>query len=200
MITTQKVSLFAIGAGAIAILALATGCNSAEKPVMQFMPHMSTTSVLKAQYGYDANGNGAAVMEPPVGTVARGYKPYHIQTPEEADKLLKNPLPRNAVTLAQGEKIYKTHCLVCHGERGHGDGPVVNPFPIPKSLQSDNMLKWGDGHLYHVITAGQGVMPAYAQQVQRIDRWAVIHYIRALQRADHPTDEDVREYQKRVVK
>lgn len=200
MKTSSKVSLIAIGAGIIAITVLVSGCGQTEKPIMQFMPHMSNTSTLKAQQGYDAVANGASVMEPPAGTVARGYKPYHFQTPEEADKLLKNPLPRNAITLARGEKIFKTYCLVCHGERGHGDGPVVNPFPIPKSLQSDNMLKWGDGHLYHVITMGQGVMPSYAQQIQRADRWAVIHYVRALQRADHPTEEDIREYQKRVVK
>jgi len=177
------------------------GCSRrTEKTVMQFMPHMANTSTLKAQYGYDAVSSGAAYMDPPEGTVARGYKPYHIETPEEAERLLTNPLPRNEITIARGQKIYNTYCLLCHGERGHGDGPVVNPFPIPKSLQSDSMLKWKDGHLYHVITKGQGVMPSYAQQVSREDRWAVIHYIRALQRADHPTDDDVREYQKRMVK
>jgi mono/diheme cytochrome c family protein len=58
------------------------------------------------------------------------------------------------------------------------------------------MLRWGDGHIFHVITKGQGVMPSYAQQVQPEDRWAVIHYIRALQRAQNPTDEDVRELKK----
>ncbi|MGZ3705530.1 MAG: c-type cytochrome, partial [Bdellovibrionota bacterium] len=86
----------------------------------------------------------------------------------------------------------------CHGERGLGDGPIVNPFPIPKSLQSDDMLKWKDGHLFYVITKGQGVMPSYAQQIQPKDRWAVIHYVRALQRAEHPTNEDLSALKKTV--
>ena len=58
------------------------------------------------------------------------------------------------------------------------------------------MRGWGDGHIFHVITKGQGVMPSYAQQIQPEDRWAVIHYVRALQRAEHPTEEDIRALKK----
>lgn len=178
-------------------LAAVAGCSrQTEKPVMQYMPHMSNTAILKAQRGYDGFGNGASVMMPPENTIARGHKPYRIESPDEADKKLKNPLPMNRLTLERGREIYNIYCAVCHGTRGLGDGPVVDPFPIPKSLHSEDMLRWGDGHLFHVITAGQGIMPSYAQQVQPEDRWAVIHYIRALQRAQNPTDEDVRELKK----
>lgn len=188
---------FILLAGVVALV----GCSRhTESPVMQYMPHMSNTDILKAQKGYEGLGNGASVMMPPEGTVARGHKPYHFSTPEEAEKGLTNPLPRNEITLARGQKVFNTYCFVCHGERGLGDGPVVNPFPIPKSLHSADMLRWKDGHLYHVITMGQGVMPSYAQQIQPMDRWAVIHYVRALQRAENPTDEDVREFKKREVK
>jgi mono/diheme cytochrome c family protein len=174
---------------------LMTGCTRTETPVMQYMPHMSNTSILKSERGYDGNGNGASVMMPPEGTLPRGFKPYHFETPEEADRALKNPLPMTRANLERGKKVFGTYCMVCHGEKGYGDGPVVNPFPIPKSLQSDNARHWGDGHLFHVITKGQGVMPSYATQVRPIDRWAAILYVRALQRAEHPTDEDVRAFQ-----
>lgn len=178
-------------------LAAVAGCSrQTEKPVMQYMPHMSNTAILKAQRGYDGFGNGASVMMPPENTIARGHKPYRIESPDEADKKLKNPLPMTRLSLERGREIYNIYCAVCHGTRGLGDGPVVDPFPIPKSLHSEDMLRWGDGHLFHVITAGQGIMPSYAQQVQPEDRWAVIHYIRALQRAQNPTDEDVRELKK----
>jgi mono/diheme cytochrome c family protein len=173
------------------------GCSrQTETPVMQYMPHMSNTAILKAQRGYDGLGNGASVMMPPENTIAIGHKPYRFETPEEADAKLKNPLPMDRVTLERGQKIFNIYCITCHGPRGLGDGPVVDPFPIPKSLQSADMLRWGDGHLFHVITKGQGIMPSYAQQVQPEDRWAVIHYIRALQRAQNPTDEDLRELKK----
>ena len=167
-----------------------------ETTVMQFMPHMSNTAILKAQRGYDGNGNGASVMMPPNNTIARGHKPYRIETVEDASAKLKNPLPLNRVTLERGQKVYNIYCIACHGPRGNGDGPIVDPYPIPKSLHSENMLAWNDGHIFHVITKGQGIMPAYAQQIQPEDRWAVIHYVRALQRAQNPTNDDVRELEK----
>ncbi len=183
----------------LAILVLVfTGCSmQTETPVMQYMPHMSNTAILKSQKGYDGLGNGASVMMPPEHTIARGHKPYRIETPEEADSKLRNPLPLSRSSLDRGQKVYNIYCITCHGPRGLGDGPVVNPYPIPKSLHSPDMLRWGDGHLFHVITMGQGVMPSYAQQIQPQDRWAVIHYVRALQRAQNPSAEDVRELKKR---
>jgi mono/diheme cytochrome c family protein len=184
---------------ALASLLALSACSKESTPI-QYMPHMSTTSAMKAQRGYDGNGNGASVMMPPENTVARGHKPYRIETVEEAEAKLVNPLARTRANLERGKKIYNTYCITCHGERGLGDGPIVNPYPIPKSLQSESMLKWKDGHLFHVITKGQGVMPAYAQQIQAEDRWAVIHYVRALQRAENPTEDDVREFKKRAAK
>lgn len=181
-------------------LGLFLAACSSDKPVLQFMPHMANTWVLKSQKGYDGNGNGASVMTPPAGALPRGYTPYHYNSAEEAEAKLQNPLPRTRQVLERGQKLYNVYCIVCHGPRGLGDGSVVPPFPIPKSLQSDNMLKWKDGRLYHVITMGQGVMPSYAQQVQPQDRWAIIHYIRALQRAENPSTEDVQVYKKRLAK
>lgn len=177
----------------LAAMTLASCSETTEKTIIQYMPHMSNTPILKAQRGYDGFANGASVLVPPENTISRGHKPYRIQTPEEAEAQLTNPLPTDHATVMRGQKIYNTYCIACHGPRGHGDGPVVNPYPIPKSLQSEAMLKWKDGHIFHVITKGQGVMPSYAQQIQPEDRWAVIRYIRVLQRADHPTDEDIRE-------
>lgn len=174
-------------------------CSDSETPIMQFMPHMANTPNLKPQRAYDAAADGSGMLMPPEGTIARGHKPYRIETADEAEKLLKNPLPMDLATIHRGQKIFNTYCITCHGERGLGDGPVINPFPIPKSLQSENMLKWKDGHLFHVITKGQGVMPSYAQQIQPMDRWAAIHYVRILQRAEHPTDQDLQELKKQLV-
>jgi mono/diheme cytochrome c family protein len=184
---------------------VASSCSKqTESTVWQYMPHMATTPNLKAMKGYtgnDANPNGlkgSSMLMPPEGTIARGHKPFRFEDPEDAARALVNPLPRTKANIERGRKIFNTNCFVCHGERGLGDGPVVNPFPVPKSLQSDDMLKWKDGHLFYVITKGQGVMPSYAQQVQPEDRWAVIHYVRALQRAEHPTDEDLRALKERA--
>ena len=75
------------------------GCSrQSEKTIIQYMPHMANTPILKAQKGYDGFGNGASVLMPPEHTVAIGHRPYHIETPEQADKELKNPLPMNQAT------------------------------------------------------------------------------------------------------
>jgi mono/diheme cytochrome c family protein len=43
-----------------------------------------------------------------------------------------------------------------------------------------------------VISAGQNLMPSYASQVASADRWAIIHYVRALQRSKNPSAEDLK--------
>jgi mono/diheme cytochrome c family protein len=53
----------------------------------------------------------------------------------------------------------------------------------PPSLHSSKVKNWGDGSIYHVITQGQNVMPSYAKQITSDERWAVVHYVRALQRS-----------------
>jgi mono/diheme cytochrome c family protein len=67
-------------------------------------------------------------------------------------------------------------------------------------LQSEKIQNWPDGRIFHVITAGQNVMPSYSTQVAQEDRWAIIHYIRALQRAKHPSEADLKTAEKEGVR
>jgi mono/diheme cytochrome c family protein len=60
---------------------------------------------------------------------------------------------------------------------------VQRGFPRPPSLFSDNLIKAKAQHFYDVITNGHGVMYSYADRVSPGDRWAIIAYIRALQRS-----------------
>jgi mono/diheme cytochrome c family protein len=184
-----------LGLALVAFSLTLVACSK-EKTIVQFMPHMANTPALKSQKGYEGFADGASVRMPPDGTLPRGMQRYHFDDPEVAAKELSNPLAINEINLRRGEKIFNTYCYVCHGYQGHGDGPVVPPYPIPKSLHSEAMRTWKDGHLFHVITKGQGIMPAYAQQILPQDRWAAILYVRALQRAENPTDADVAAYKK----
>ncbi len=55
------------------------------------------------------------------------------------------------------------------------------------------MRGWTDGRIYHVIMMGQNnIMPSYAAQIAPGDRWAIIYYIRALQRSKHPSEQDLK--------
>ena len=68
---------------------------------------------------------------------------------------------------------------------------MKDQFPKPPSLHNQKVLNWSDGNIYHVITNGQNVMPSYSEQVSVDDRWAIIHYIRTLQRSKNASDEDL---------
>lgn len=181
--------------GLVAASLLLVACSK-DTTIMQYMPHMSTTPNLKPQRGYDASADGAAMLMPPEGTLPRNFTRYHFTDAEEAARALTNPLALNETNIRRGQKVFNTYCYVCHGYEGHGDGPVVPPFPIPKSLHSADMRGWKDGHIFHVISKGQGIMPSYAQQIPVNDRWAVILYVRALQRAENPSAADVEAYKK----
>ena len=39
-------------------------------------------------------------------------------------------------------------------------------------------------------------MPSYASQIEPETRWAVIHYMRALQKAQNPSEDDIKAYKK----
>ncbi len=183
-----------------AILLFSACGSKTEKTVIQYMPHMHTTPVQKAQRGYEeGNGKGSSALMPPEGTVPRGFFPYRMKSAQEAGRKLKNPLPFSPEMVKLGREKYNIYCSVCHGNRGIGDGPVVPPYPIPKSLVSEQAREYADGHIYHVITKGQGVMPAYASQITEKDRWAIIHFVRVIQRAENPTKRDLELLEQRKV-
>lgn len=156
-----------------------------EQPNTIYMPDMVWTPALKAQ-------SPGAMRMPVKGTVPRGFEPYHQTDVESAGRELSNPLRPTQSVLIRGQAIYATYCLVCHGPQGEGDGSIVPKFPRPPSLQADKIRSYRDGSIYHVISMGQNLMPSYASQISSGDRWAAIHYIRAFQRAKHPSAEDLK--------
>jgi mono/diheme cytochrome c family protein len=170
---------------AVLFVLLGTSCRH-EKPNVIYMPDMVYSPALKAQ-------KEGSMLMPVKGTVARDSESYpYLDNPEAAGRELKNPLKPTAAILKRGQHIFDTYCMTCHGPKGGGDGSVVPKFPRPPSLQSDKVRGWPDGRIYHVITAGQNLMPSYASQISPGDRWAAIHYVRAIQRAEHPTTEDLK--------
>jgi mono/diheme cytochrome c family protein len=161
------------------------GCRH-ENPNVIYMPDMVYSPAFKAQ-------KEGSMMLPVKGTIPRGFEPYpYKDNPEAAGRDLKNPLRPTKDVLNRGKHIFNTYCLVCHGPAGEGDGSIIPKFPRPPSLQSDKVRNWPEGRIYHVMTMGQNLMPSYASQVSPGDRWAAIHYIRALQRSKHPTPEDLK--------
>ena len=137
--------------------------------------------------------DGIGMRPPVIGTVARGFIPYPFSgKPEEAGKYLINPLLPTKEIVERGKSKFLTFCSPCHGNFGRGDSRLQGQFPNPPTLNSDKVRNWPDGSIYHVITEGQNVMPSYAPQISREDRWAIIQYIRILQRAQNTKESDLK--------
>jgi mono/diheme cytochrome c family protein len=136
--------------------------------------------------------DGYSMRMPVEGTVARGFIPYeYTGAPDSVLKLLSNPLPVTKEIIERGKKEFGIYCSPCHGYYGQGDSRLKGQFPNPPSLHSDKVRNWSDANIYNVITNGQNVMPSYAKSIPRDDRWAIIHYLRVLQRSQNAPDSDL---------
>jgi mono/diheme cytochrome c family protein len=196
----------------VAVSMAVAGCQH-EEPNTIYMPDMVYQPSAKAQ-------SSEGTRLPVEGTVSRDFVSYPYKNiggaapiPGSAEdkaakaagrtfsssdagypgNALHNPLRPTMAVLKRGQYLFNTYCIVCHGPNGQGDGYIVPKFPRPPTLQSDKVRNWPDGNIYHVITMGQNLMPSYASQILPADRWAVIDYVRALQRSQHPTAEDIKQ-------
>ncbi len=90
--------------------------------------------------------------------------------------------------LEQGKKIYETHCLECHGETGHGDGPrAVLLAPRPGNLVSAAISSKTDEELLVSITEGvpRTSMEGWKDRLSNDERRNVLGYIRSLVHFHH---------------
>lgn len=137
--------------------------------------------------------DGFGMRMPVEGTVARGYQPFPYKGNQaSASKYMVNPLVPSKEVLAKGQDKFNTFCSPCHGYFGKGDSRLRGQFPAPPSLQSEKVRNYKDGDIYYIITEGQNIMPSYAKQITREERWAVIHYLRALQRSQNAKEPEAK--------
>jgi mono/diheme cytochrome c family protein len=102
------------------------------------------------------------------------------------------PPPVTLALLQRGQEQFRIYCTPCHGELGQGDGMIVRRgFPHPPSYTTAGLLRAPDQHFYDVITKGWGVMYSFADRVKPADRWAITAYIRALQRSQHASVDEL---------
>lgn len=135
--------------------------------------------------------DGFSMRNPVEGTVAKGFLPYqHMGVPEPAS-YLTNPLLPTEDVLNLGKRKFLTFCSPCHGDFGDGNSRLRGQFPNPPTLHSSRSRGMSEGQLYHIIMNGQNIMPSYAPQTTEDERWAIVHYMKALQRAKNATASDV---------
>jgi hypothetical protein len=104
------------------------------------------------------------------------------------------PIPLTMVVLQRGRRLYDAYCTPCHGFLGYGDGIVIKRGfrTVPPSFHTASLRSAPAGHFFDVITNGFGAMSPYAHQLVVEDRWAVVLYIRALQRSQSVPVADLR--------
>jgi cytochrome c len=111
------------------------------------------------------------------------------------------PMEVNDMLLREGRTQFNIHCAVCHGKAGYGNGLASQraleleqgTWVPPTSLHSPHLFEQPDGQLFNSITNGVRKMPAYGHQIAPRERWAIVAYIRALQRSQQTTIDDVPE-------
>jgi mono/diheme cytochrome c family protein len=102
------------------------------------------------------------------------------------------PLPVTRTLVERGGQRYAIYCAQCHGADGYGLGIVVRRgFPAPPSFHGPRERGEPAGRVFEVVSSGQGVMYGFADRIVPADRWAIVAYIRALQRSQDATVADV---------
>jgi cytochrome c1 len=94
--------------------------------------------------------------------------------------------------MERGAQRYNINCAICHGPTGAGDG-IVKQYGMATivSLQDARIRGMSDGEIFQTITHGKNTMMAYGPNITVGDRWAIIAYLRALQRSQSATAADV---------
>lgn len=144
--------------------------------VMVLLAGCDDMSVQPKQKDYSPSVGPA---ETPAGVVG-----FHEATPTAP--------PVTLALLERGQERYRIFCTPCHSELGDGNGMVVRRgFPSPPSYHSTALREQPPLYLYNVITNGQGDMYSFASRAPPNDRWAIVAYIKALQRSQYATLDDL---------
>lgn len=101
-----------------------------------------------------------------------------------------NPLKLTAenaeATFKKGKELYAANCMHCHGEKGDGNGPMVQSGAYTGAAVLTG-LAIADGQMFYSIYYGKGMMGAHASLVNKKEIWTLVHHIRKLQSADYGT-------------
>lgn len=172
-----------------------------EKPPIHPNPNMDFQERYNAQEVNPFFEDSMAMRPPVEGTIARGMlkqdDAYYRGMNENGDLVEDIPVEVTKEFIYRGKERYDIYCSVCHGGTGDGRGIIMTGqygyVPAP-SFHTDNIRQMPDGHFFSAITNGIRTMPSYAAQIKVEDRWAIVAYIRALQRSQNVPESEMSRY------
>jgi mono/diheme cytochrome c family protein len=156
--------------------------------------------------------DGRAMRKPPAGTVAQGELRddehfYRGKIGGVFARTFPEQIQVAPEVMQRGQERFGIYCAPCHGFSGAGDGMVTKraqergqPWVPPTNLHQENIRLQPVGQLFDSITNGVRNMPPYGHQIESGDRWAIILYMRALQRSRRTGVVDVPETERTLLK
>jgi len=100
---------------------------------------------------------------------------------------IQDPLEASTENLAEGKRLYDINCSPCHGEKGEGNGQLIElpgggdgPFASRPQPYKTLLPPLKDGSIFYTVSYGKNMMGPYAFQLDVKERWQVIHYIKGL--------------------
>jgi mono/diheme cytochrome c family protein len=194
-------------------------------PPFEVFPDMVRQVKVKAQAPLDFFADGRGPRLPIEGTVPIGYEmPKPENSPSGAPpaesilhqrvgfsvgtdyyntgKMGQNwgtgiPITVTPELMKRGHDRFAITCAMCHGATASGNG-ITKQYGLATvvTLQDDRIRKMSDGQIFNTITHGKDTMMAYGPNIMVADRWAIIAYLRALQRSQNATLADIPEQER----
>jgi mono/diheme cytochrome c family protein len=106
----------------------------------------------------------------------------------------------NEQMMKRGKNRYEIYCAPCHGYDGRGNGAVPQRVAatggvwLARNLvdpANPVAINMPNGQLFNTISNGYNTMMGYAAQIPHADRWAIVLYVRALQRSQNAALDDI---------
>jgi mono/diheme cytochrome c family protein len=194
-------------------LAVKARHSKSDKPRIHIIQDMDAQPKYKAQRENPIFADGRADREALPGTVAVGHlneDDHFFQGRANGGWARTFPaqVELSEETMARGKARFGIYCTPCHGQAGLGDGMVHKRAEAlaqggwiqPTNMTQDYVRNQAVGELFNTITNGIRNMPSYGSQIPPEDRWAIIMYVRALQKSQAGSVGDVPESERGSLK
>jgi mono/diheme cytochrome c family protein len=164
----------------------ARGCTSSRPPI-HLNPSMDDQPKVRPQAASTFFYDGASMREPVPGTVAIGglreNDAFFTGKGADGQFVAAIPHPVDDALVERGRQRYGIYCQPCHDARGDGRGILFQRGNVPTAtFHQEKILNYPDGQIFDVITNGVGLMAGYRWPIPPADRWAIVAYVRELQR------------------
>jgi len=171
---------------AVALAGCARGCTSSRPPI-HLNPSMDAQPKVRPQTASTFFYDGTSMRQPVPGTVPIGGLKedgvFHTGKDADGQFVAAIPVPVNEALVERGRQRAAIYCQPCHDARGDGKGILFQRGKVPTaSFHQEKILKYPDGQIFDVITNGVGLMAGYRWPIPPADRWAIVAYVRDLQR------------------